>query len=142
MLLCLSLVLADTGGDTGGEPPVADAGVGLMANVGDTVSLNGLASADPEGAPLTFAWTQTGGPPTDLAKDDTPEPEFTLDAGGTYRFTLVVNDGVLDSEPDSVEIVAPERSFGGDAEGGCASAPAPAWLAAAAAFVALGRRRR
>lgn len=141
MLLCLSLALADTGGDLGGEPPVADAGVGLLANVGDTVALNGRASADPEGEPLTFTWTQVGGPPVELEKADSPEPQFTIEAGGTMRFSLVVNDGAQDSAPDTVEIVAPEGAFGGEAEGGCQTVPAP-YAAAALAFVGLALRRR
>lgn len=141
MWLCVSLALADTATPVDGEPPVADAGVGLMAEVGDTVALNGLASADPEGAELLYSWTQSGGPPVDLKKASTAEPEFAIEAPGTLRFTLVVNDGTQDSDPDTVEIVAPEHRFGGSAEGACATADAPGWLAAAA-LAGLVRRRR
>jgi len=76
-----------------------------------------------------------------LTKKSTAEPALTVEAAGTLRYTLVVNDGVLDSEPDTVEIVVPERQFGGDAEGACASANAPAWLALLPAFAAWTRRR-
>jgi uncharacterized repeat protein (TIGR02543 family)/uncharacterized repeat protein (TIGR01451 family) len=41
--------------------PVADAGDGQSVMVGDTVILNGTGSSDPEGYPLTYNWSQTGG---------------------------------------------------------------------------------
>lgn len=112
-----------------------------MAQVGDTVVLNGMASWDPEGADLTFAWTQVGGPDVELRKADTVKPEFTLEAAGTHRFSLVVGDGVDESEPDVVEIVVPERSFGGEAGGCHAAGAASGWAAGAAGLLVWARRK-
>lgn len=123
-LLALSFflpALADTGAG-GGEPPEANAGVGLLASVGDTVILNGSASSDPEGAGLGYFWTQSGGPEVSLKAESSANPEFTIESAGTYRFELIVSDGYQDSEPDSVEIAVAEQSFGGSAESGCAAA--------------------
>ena len=126
----------------GGEPPVADAGLGLLAAVGDTVSLNGTASRDPEGADLGFFWSQTGGPEVGIKNGDEAQPSFTVESPGTYRFALVVNDGYQDSAADTVEIVVAHTQFGGEAEGGCASASAPAWSAVLSLLALAPRRRR
>lgn len=128
-LLLAAPALADTGAAAGGEPPVADAGLGLLAYVGDTVALNGTASRDPEGASLGYTWAQSGGPDVGIKNGDEAQPSFTVEAPGTYRFTLVVNDGYQDSAPDTVEIVVAHTSFGGEAEGGCAHAAAVPWWA-------------
>jgi hypothetical protein len=102
-VLCLLLSLFASAA----AEPVAEAGLSLMAYEGYLVVLNGSASEDPEGDPLSFSWTQTSGPEVDLQKADTDSPEFTVPAPGTYRFELVVSDGVDLSEPDTVEVIAP-----------------------------------
>lgn len=140
MLLVTFAALAETGLPPDAAP-VADAGLGLMAAVGDTVVLNGSASTDPEGAELTYAWSQTGGPEVKLKDASTAKPQLTLEAPGTHRFALVVDDGVNASEPDTVEIVVPERSFGGDGAG-CRTAGGPSVLGVLAAGVLFGARRR
>ncbi len=136
--LLLPLALADTGAN---EPPVADAGLGLLAYVGDTVALNGTASYDPEGVELGYTWRQSGGPEVGIKSGDSPEPSFTVEEPGTYRFELTVNDGYADSLPDMVEIVVAETSFGGDAEGGCNAVPGVAPLSLLLLPVLLRRRR-
>ena len=47
--------------------PVAVAGKGVMAYVGDTVILNGTGSNDADGTALTWQWTQTSGAPVALS---------------------------------------------------------------------------
>ena len=141
MWLWVPLALADTGNVVDGAPPVADAGVGLLAFVGDTVSLNGHGSTDPESAALDYLWRQVGGPEVTLDKRTTPEPEFEVEAPGTLRFELVVNDGTQDSDPSVVAIVVAEQSFIGQ-PAACAAAGTPGGiLAFAAAFAASLRRR-
>ena len=141
-LTFLSLALADTGSTGGGEPPVADAGLGLLAYAGDTVALNGTASRDPEGADLGYFWAQSGGPEVGIKNGDEAQPSFTVESPGTYRFTLVVNDGYQDSTADTVEIVVAHTSFGGDAEGGCATAGGVTWPALLGLLALVPRRRR
>ena len=105
-----------------GEAPVAEAGLGLIAYVGDTVILDGSGSSDPEGDPLSYAWTQVGGEPVELARADTPQPQFEIVGAGTLRFSLVVRDDLTESAADSVEVVVPHEAIAG-VETGCASAP-------------------
>lgn len=141
MWLCIPFALADTGNVVDGAPPVADAGMGILAFVGDTVSLNGHGSTDPESAALDYLWKQVGGPEVTIEKRTTAEPEFAVEAPGTLRFELVVNDGTQDSEADIVAVVVAEQSFSGQPEG-CASAGTPGLILALAAMFAASRRRR
>jgi hypothetical protein len=88
-------------------PPVADAGDDAQGFVGDPVTLDGSGSDDPEGDPLTFAWALINKPAGSGATldDATFEmPGFTPDLLGDYTAQLIVNDGELDSEPDTVTI--------------------------------------
>lgn len=87
------------------QPPVADAGpdqsVECIAPGATSVSLSGLGSYDPDGDPLAYTWTGAfpeGGGTVDGA---TPLVSFGL---GSHTVTLVVSDGVEDSEPDTTEI--------------------------------------
>ncbi len=132
-----------------GETPTADAGLGLIAYVGDTVVLDGSASADPEGDPLAFAWTQVGGPPVDLERADSDQPRFAVTAGGTLRFALVVQDDASASAADTVAVVIPYEAIEGVGSG-CAVVPAPlagsgragSGLAGLGLALAAGLRRR
>jgi hypothetical protein len=88
------------------QPPVANAGQDQTVPAGSLVTLNGSGSSDPDNAPgpLTFHWTQVSGPVVTLAGANTATPSFTSAASGNYVFSLVVNDGAVDSAPDSVTI--------------------------------------
>ncbi len=108
-----------------GTAPTAEAGLGLVGYVGDTIELNGSASTDPDGEPLTYVWTQISGPPVDTAGADKALPRFEIMEPGTLRFQLVVNDGTLDSLPDTVDVVVPWRDIP-STESGCSSVPAGA----------------
>ncbi len=77
---------------TGNDPPVANAGPNLSNVPAGTVTLDGSASYDPDGDPITFLWTQTAGPQVTLAGPTTSRPTFTAAAGQTYNFRLVVKD--------------------------------------------------
>lgn len=90
--------------------PAADAGPDLMGFVGQPIWLDGTASSDPDGDPLTFDWHFASVPAasqlTDLSLTDatTPTPSFIPDAEGAYMLSLTVNDGLLASGADIVSV--------------------------------------
>ncbi|MBA3026963.1 MAG: hypothetical protein FP820_11265 [Sulfurimonas sp.] len=90
--------------------PVADAGLDQNVNTTDIVELNGSGSTDVDTSDtLTYSWTITTKPTESIAtlSDATIiNPTFTADLNGTYEVQLIVNDGTIDSAPDTVLITA------------------------------------
>jgi len=87
--------------------PVADAGPDQAVALGSTVALDGSGSMDVDGDPLTFSWSLTTMPAGSAVALDDPtaeSPTFVADLPGTYVAQLVVNDGELDSAPDTVVV--------------------------------------
>ncbi len=87
--------------------PVADAGEPQTVPVGSIVQLNGSGSSDPDGDVLSFSWSFIQKPVASMAviSDATSiVPNFAVDVPGTYIVQLIVNDGKLNSAPDSVTI--------------------------------------
>ena len=78
------------------DRPTANAGPDQTVGEGDTVTLDGSHSIDPEGLPLACAWIQSGGPSVALSDADTISPVFTAPDGladnVVLRFALVVTD--------------------------------------------------
>jgi hypothetical protein len=91
------------------QMPVANAGAGRTVRLGSLVTLDGSASVDPDNAPqpLSYSWTQSGGPATTLSAADSANPTFTPASVGIYIFSLTVADGTAQSLPASVDIGAP-----------------------------------
>lgn len=81
--------------DENNWPPQAVVTVspGVQANVGQTFTLDGSGSVDPEGGPLFYLWQQTAGPALTLTPSATADT-LTLTPGvaGTYRFVLRLGD--------------------------------------------------
>jgi len=96
------------------DAPTANAGVDQNVVFGTTVQLDGNASSDPEGDVLTYLWSIDAAPAGSVAtlSDTTAvNPTFTPDVIGDYNIRLVVNDGKVDSLPDSMHItVTPAAS--------------------------------
>jgi len=91
-----------------GQPPAADAGPDRTVSTNTLVTLDGSRSYDPDGNyPLSYFWTQTGGPPVTLSDPRVVSPTFTAPGNPTVlTFTLVVTDsqGLPDRTPDEVVI--------------------------------------
>ncbi|GMU84436.1 MAG: hypothetical protein AMXMBFR47_43060, partial [Planctomycetota bacterium] len=90
------------------RPPVADAGTDQSVNENSLVTLDGSGSTDPDQDALTYAWIKLAGPEVTLNLSDPSRPTFTAPAvalgGSTLTFRLIVSDGTLFSEADTVDI--------------------------------------
>lgn len=120
---------ANSGYDIGADEnaingqPVANAGADQNVIVGRSVTLNGSASIDPEGEPLTYGWNQLNGPPVVLSNSSASAPTFNAPGAPTpysLRFRLVVTDDLgLASVGDIITVTvsnnAPTANAGLDA---------------------------
>ena len=89
------------------ESPTANAGDDQTVSEGDNVTLDGTGSADPNGDTLTYAWSQTKGSTVTLSSSTLVSPTFdapTVTSEQTLTFSLTVNDGAVNSTPDTVNI--------------------------------------
>lgn len=95
-----------------GQPPSAKAGRVKSARPGDSVTLNGSASAGRPGRPIvSYAWTQVAGTTVTLLDADTDKPYFTAhDAGGwgealVFELTVTDSHGLSSSSQTAVNIL-------------------------------------
>ncbi|MBI5526946.1 MAG: hypothetical protein HY897_11480 [Deltaproteobacteria bacterium] len=105
--------------------PVASAGADIVTTPGRVV-LDGRASSDPNGDPLTFEWTQSDGAATVTLRDaGTARPWFVVRTAGAYRFALRVSDGRAWSPAAPVQVTVenvPPTADPGPSIGGAAGA--------------------
>jgi hypothetical protein len=92
---------------TENSPPVADPGPDQSVLLFETVILDGSGSDDVDSDPLTFRWSFTSVPAgSGAALDDSSAvtPSFVADVPGSYVVQLIVNDGTVDSDPQTVTV--------------------------------------
>ncbi|MGV3557205.1 PKD domain-containing protein [Larkinella arboricola] len=86
----------------------ANAGADQQVQVGETVKLDGSASTDSKGAPLTFQWTVATKPAKSTAaisSANTAKPTFVPDEVGDYELELTVSNANGTSK-DKVKLTA------------------------------------
>ncbi|MFD3392147.1 PKD domain-containing protein [Alteromonas macleodii] len=98
---------------TANSAPVANAGNDQNVMAGTTVYLDGSGSTDADGDGLLYSWSFVSKPTGSLSTFDdetTVNPGFTPDLDGSYVISLIVNDGIEDSEPDTLTVDAVQPS--------------------------------
>ncbi|MBA4410697.1 MAG: hypothetical protein C0397_14895, partial [Odoribacter sp.] len=87
------------------KAPFADAGTDQTVNEKSVCTLDGSTSMDSDSDALTYLWTSPAG--VTLSSNTAQKPTFTapeVSVNTSYTFTLVVNDGKLNSSTDQVVI--------------------------------------
>ncbi len=91
------------------QVPFANAGIDqsfACSSPGIGVTLDGSQSSDPDTQPVSYLWTQIGGPPVTLSGPLTAHPSFTtpvVPGGAILTFQLQIDDGVSQSV-DQVQV--------------------------------------
>ena len=91
------------------HPPVASAGQDQTVNSGDSVTLDGSASKDPDGDPIRYSWVQTAGPSVNLTGADRDITTFTAPSNiysdTDLAFNLTVTDYKNTSSTTIVKVI-------------------------------------
>ncbi len=121
-MFCCAILLAGCGGSGGGgtatkpapeikqnQAPVAKIVLASAAQHyqrNQAISANANASSDADNDPLSYQWTLTGPDNTRLPLPDQHKAElqFSLTQAGSYRLSLVVNDGKTASQSTSIQL--------------------------------------
>jgi phosphatidylserine/phosphatidylglycerophosphate/cardiolipin synthase-like enzyme len=105
-----SVITASAQEEPTNAPPVANAGSDQLINEGTLVTLNGTASSDPDGDPITYSWNQTSGTPVTLDDVTSVTPSFTAPDVGSeddiliFELTVTDNDGANSTDSVSVTV--------------------------------------
>lgn len=100
---------------TGNRPPVANAGPDQSVTAGEQVTLNGSGSSDPDGNPLTCAWTLTSKPTGSsvaISNGTSATAYVVPDVAGNYTIQLTVNDGTATSVSDTMLVTVMATAVG------------------------------
>ncbi len=100
--------------------PVANAGNDQTVPEESTVTLDGAGSSDADGDALTYSWAFTTKPEDSdavLTYPTSANPAFVPDEEGTYVVSLIVNDGTVNSSPDTVIVTVTDDDDGDDDDG-------------------------
>jgi len=91
-------------------PPTANAGPDQTVDEGETVTLDGSNSTDPDGTISSYLWSQTGGTPVTLSDSTSSMPTFTAPTVGvsgealTFQLTVTDNGGLQAADSCTVTI--------------------------------------
>ena len=93
--------------------PVAHAGNDQNASIGETISLDGTKSYDPNGTITSYLWTQISGPLISISNSNSmiasfAIPEVSMTTKFSFKLTVTDNDGETGS--DQVNITVPITS--------------------------------
>jgi hypothetical protein len=96
---------SELNGTPANQPPIADAAFTGTPYIGNTLTLNGTGSSDPDAGPnsLSFVWTQISGPSAAITGAASVTATITPNTVGAYVFRLTVDDGA-DTDTDDVTI--------------------------------------
>jgi hypothetical protein len=101
---------------TENSPPIADAGPDRSVVLGETALLDGSASRDPDGDPLSYAWSilhAPDGAAAQIQPAGDARPAFLPDRTGSYVIQLLVRDAHNATATDSLDLTVlpkPNRS--------------------------------
>jgi chitodextrinase len=104
------------------EPPAADPNGPYLGAVGSPIAFDGSASSDPDGDPLTYAWTFGDG---NTGTGVTPSHAYA--GAGIYDVCLTVNDGQVNSAQVCTIAVVYDPDAGFVTGGGWIDSPAGAY---------------
>jgi PKD repeat protein len=94
--------------------PMADAGPLQRLPQGEVATLDASRSRDPDGALLSYRWTQVGGPPVKLEGADRAQATFTvpeLEQPAPLAFEVAVSDGEVESTATTQVLVLPRAEM-------------------------------
>ncbi|MCG7940360.1 MAG: PKD domain-containing protein [Candidatus Thiodiazotropha lotti] len=100
--------------------PVAHAGDDQEVFAGQVVVLDGNQSNDADGDNLTYLWSLISMPQGStafLTDAESAVSSFIPDVGGIYVAQLIVNDGILDSLPDTAKVTVEVVALDSDGDG-------------------------
>ncbi len=120
-MLAAAWLLAGCSSDTAGpnRPPVAVAGPDQALQVRQPADLDGDASFDPDGGPLTFTWSVVSAPvggTSTIAGDGRKQAAITPNVAGVWVIRLVVTDVHGATDSDMVELRARRSGCTSDTE--------------------------
>ena len=124
--LVLRLTVTDDDGGTNADTvtitvranqaPTANAGADQSVEAGETVTLDGSGSTDPEGQTLTYAWTKTSGLDITFSDASSASPTFAAPSSftmSTVELQLEVTDseGLTDTDTVTIAVAAQPTGF-------------------------------
>lgn len=106
--LAASAALVGCGEERNQEPTVRISASSLAIVQGESVTIDGSESSDPDGDPLRFYWELSAPEGSAVQFDDlrTETVTFVADVAGSYTVSLSVSDGEFRTDPESVTIEA------------------------------------